>query len=194
MTVEAELKARVRDPEHVRALLAERAVEQRQTYRDRYFDWPSASLDAQGYEVRLRTVDGGTSSQTVLTFKEPPVHTSGSKPEHETGLDQGEPVAALMTALGLVERIAFSKHCHNYRFTEQGREVLATLVHVPELDGTFLEVETLVTDEHDVSAGLEVVRSVLAGLDVVEGDLTTETYTGSVAAQRSTDGPATQQR
>lgn len=184
MTVEAELKARVADPDTVRARLQERADEQVQTYRDRYFDWPSGRLDGQGYEVRLRVVDTDTTRTTLLTFKEPAVHASGSKPEHETTLADGEPVAALVGALGLVQRIAFEKHCRNYRFTEHGRELLATLVHVPELNGTFLEVETIVPNEAEVSAGLDAVRAVLDSLGLGDDDLTTEQYTDAVAAQR----------
>ncbi|SDX65862.1 adenylate cyclase, class 2 [Saccharopolyspora shandongensis] len=185
MAVEAELKARVSDPETIRARLRERAEEQVQTYRDRYFDWPSGSLDRQGYEVRVRVVETAATTTSVLTFKEPPVHDSGSKPEHETTLADAEPVAALLATLGLVEHIAFEKHCRNFRLTEHGRDVLATLVHVPELDGTFIEVETIVPDATDVAAGLDAVRAVLDSLGITNDDLTTETYTDAVAARRS---------
>ncbi|MGI8311600.1 class IV adenylate cyclase [Saccharopolyspora hattusasensis] len=184
MAVEAELKARVSDPETVRERLRQRAEEQVQTYRDRYFDWPSGSLDGQGYEVRLRVAETATTSTTLLTFKEPPVHYSGSKPENETTLADAEPVAALLATLGLVEYIAFEKHCRNFRFTERGRDVLATLVHVPELDGTFIEVETIVADETDITAGLDAVRAVLDSLGITNDDLTTEKYTDAVAARR----------
>lgn len=184
MAVEAELKAHVRNPDQVRELLARRAPEQLQTYHDRYFDWPSGSLSQQGYEVRLRVVKTDTTSKTILTFKEPAVHGSGAKPEHETTVTDGEPVAALLATLGLVERIAFAKHCRNYQFSEQGRDLLATLVHVPELDGTFLEVETIVSDSTEVPAGLEAVRAVLASLGITDDDVTTEQYTEAVAARR----------
>lgn len=189
MAVEAELKARVGDPDEVRERLRERADERVQIYRDRYFDWPSGSLDGQGYEVRLRSIDTDSVTTTVLTFKEPPVHAGGSKPEHETELADGEPVAALLATLGLVERIAFEKRCRNFPFTEQGRDMLATLVHVPELNGTFLEVETIVPDETEVAAGLDAVRAVLGSLGITDGDLTTEKYTDAVAARRESARP-----
>lgn len=185
MAVEAELKARVRDPQRVRALLGRRADEQVQIYRDRYFDWPSGTLAGQGHEVRLRTVETGTQVGTVFTFKEPAVHASGSKPEHETVLGDAEPVAALLATLGLVERIAFDKHCRNYRFRHYGRDLLATLVEVPELDGTFLEVETIVAHATDVPAGLNAVRAVLTSLGITDDDLTTEQYTEAVSARRA---------
>jgi adenylate cyclase class 2 len=79
--------------------------------------------------------------------------------------------------------IAFEKRCRNYQFTASGRRMLATLVRVPEIDGTFLEVETLV-DEDDVRSALDDVRDVLAELGIAEEDLTTELYTDAVAARR----------
>lgn len=59
----------------------------------------------------------------------------------------------------------------------------ATLVRVPEIDGTFLEVETIV-DEDAVSAALDDIRAVLAELGIGSEDLTRELYTDAVAAQR----------
>lgn len=61
--------------------------------------------------------------------------------------------------------------------------MLATLVRVPEIDGMFLEVETLV-DEDDVTTALNDIHSVLTELGIGPEDLTRETYTGAVAARR----------
>jgi adenylate cyclase class 2 len=79
--------------------------------------------------------------------------------------------------------IAFEKRCRNYDFEAHGRKMLATLVRVPEIDGTFLEVETLV-EEDDLASALNDIHAVLTGLGVSPKDLTRETYTGAVAAQR----------
>ncbi|MDH6579036.1 adenylate cyclase class IV [Kitasatospora sp. MAP5-34] len=62
--------------------------------------------------------------------------------------------------------------------------MLATLVRVPEIDGTFLELETLVEEEADVPAALEAVRGVLHRLGIEDDDLTNELYTDAVAAAR----------
>ncbi len=80
--------------------------------------------------------------------------------------------------------IAFKKQCRSYNFTAAGRQMLATLVRVPGIDGHFLEVETI-TDEDQVHAALDDVRAVLAELGLDEGDLTTELYTDAVAARRA---------
>jgi adenylate cyclase, class 2 len=185
VSVEAELKARLRDPDHVRHQLAELADAENSVYADRYFDFPDHRLTTAGFEVRLRTVtDDNGNARSLLTFKEPAVDAaSGSKPEHETAMDDPNVVATLVSALGLVELIAFEKRCTNFRFTAHGRDLLATVVEVPELDGeTFVEVETLTAD--DVDAALDVVRRVLDELGVTDEELTMETYTDAVAARR----------
>jgi adenylate cyclase, class 2 len=89
-----------------------------------------------------------------------------------------------LTALGLVHLVAFTKHCVNYRFTARGREMLATVVTVPEIDGTFLELETM-SGEHELTAALADVRSVLGELGIGEGALTTELYTDAVMRARA---------
>lgn len=186
MGVEAELTAVLRDPDRVRAELAQRAEAEPSTYADTYYDRPDHSMDAEGYELRVRTITTGDTRRVVLTYKQPPVQDGqGSKPEHETTVADREVLHTLFTGLGLVVLIAFEKHCTNYRFTEQGRELLATVVRIPELGGQqFIEVETI-TGPDDVPAALSVVRGVLAGLGVTDADLSTTSYTGRVAARRA---------
>ncbi len=48
----------------------------------------------------------------------------------------------MLGGLGYVETLAFEKRCRNYAFAAYGRPMLATLVRVPEIDGTYVEVET----------------------------------------------------
>ncbi|MFE7277928.1 class IV adenylate cyclase [Streptomyces sp. NPDC057623] len=182
--IEAELKARVHAPEAVMRQLDERATARVEVYRDTYYDRPDGSLEKAGEELRVRTVHGADVTRTVLTYKGAAVdEASGSKPEHETRVEDAEQAHAILRGLGHVVLIAFEKRCRNYDFTARGRRMLATLVRVPEIDGTFLEVETLV-DEDEVPAALDDIRAVLAELGIVAEDLTRETYTGAVAAQR----------
>ncbi|MEU2300562.1 class IV adenylate cyclase [Streptomyces antibioticus] len=183
--IEAELKARVHAPEAVMRLLDERAQARVEVYRDTYYDRPDGSLEKTGEELRVRTVHGADGTRTVLTYKGAAVdEESDSKPEHETVVEDADQAHAILRGLGHVEVIAFEKRCRNYDFTARGRQLLATLVRVPELNGTFLEVETLV-DEDDVTAALDDIRAVLADLGIGAEDLTRETYTGAVTAQRS---------
>ncbi|MFE0509754.1 class IV adenylate cyclase [Streptomyces sp. NPDC058964] len=183
--VEAELKARVQSPESVARHLDERATARVEVYQDTYYDRPDGSLEKADQELRVRTVHSANGTRTLLTFKDAAVDDdSGSKPEHETRVEDAATTHAILRGLGYIEVIAFEKRCRNYEFEALGRRMLATLVRVPEIDGTFLEVETLVVSVDEVTLALEDIRSVLAEVGIGPEDLTRETYTGAVATQR----------
>ena len=83
--IEAELKARVHDPDTLRARLRRLAGEELSVYRDTYYDRPGRELTAQGRELRVRVMETGGVRRAVLTYKEPAADAaSGSKLEHET--------------------------------------------------------------------------------------------------------------
>lgn len=185
MIIEAELKARVADPPALSAALGRRARGEPSTYRDVYYDAPDGSLSASGRELRVRVVEMGAHSKTILTFKEPAADmASQSKPEHETVVASASVVDVIFSALGLEHLVAFEKRCVNYRFTARGRDMLATVVTVPEISGTFIELETM-AHEQDLSAALADVRDVLRELAITDDDVTTETYTDAVMRARA---------
>ncbi len=182
--IEAELKARVRSPEDVTRRLDALSEARVEVYRDTYYDRPDRSLEEAGEELRVRTVQGVGGARTVLTFKGAAIDAgSGSKPEDETQVEDSGAAHAILRGLGYVEYLTFEKRCRNYEFEACGRRMLATLVRVPELDGTFLEIETLV-EESDVAPALDSIRAVLAELGIEAEDLTRELYTDAVAARR----------
>ena len=183
--IEAELKARVTDPEALSQALARLASGEPSTYRDVYYDYPAGNLTASGRELRVRVVETAGTGRTILTFKEPAAdEASQSKPEHETTAASAGVLDVVLSALGLVHMVAFEKHCVNYRFTAKGRDMLATLVTVPEISGTFIELETM-ADEDDLSAALADVRAVLSDLRISDDALTTDTYTDAVMRARA---------
>lgn len=57
--------------------------------------------------------------------------------------------------------------------------MLATVVTVPQIDGTFIELETIVP-QREVKAALRDIRAVLHELGITDEDLTTEQYTDAV--------------
>ena len=185
MAIEAELKARVTDPATVLRALAAMAPGTSAIYRDQYFDSADGSFTASGRELRIRTVDSAEAVRHILTFKAPAVDAeSGSKPEYETVVADPEATAAILLALGYRALVSFSKHCANHRIRRAGRDMLATVVTVPEIDGTFLEVETLTDDAGDVPAALAAVRAVMAEVGIASEDFTTELYTDAVLHPR----------
>ena len=182
--IEAELKAHVREPAAVRERLLMLAAGYNSIYHDTYYDWPTRGLSTDGRELRLRLIEASGESRALLTYKEPAIDpASGSKPEYETYVEDSSAVDVMLRGLGLKRIVAFEKRCTNYRFTASGRDMLATVVEVPELDGTFIELETM-TSEGDAAAALADVRALLAQLGIIEDDLTSELYTDAVMRAR----------
>jgi adenylate cyclase, class 2 len=182
--IEAELKARVTDPKALTARLGRLAAGESSIYRDTYYDHPDRDLTAEGRELRIRVMDTGGVRRAVLTYKEPAADAaSGSKPEHETKIADAHVADVILRAVGLEHLVSFEKHCANYRFTARGRDMLATVVTVPEIGGTFIELETIVA-EREMSAALEDVRDALHELGIADEDLTTEQYTDAVLRSR----------
>jgi adenylate cyclase, class 2 len=182
--IEAELKARVGDPQALHQQLHRLAPGEQSVYRDTYYDRPGRDLTPSGRELRLRTVETDGRQRSLLTYKEPAVDSaSGSKPEYETEVADPGAVDVLLRGVGFEHLVSFQKHCTNYRFHAEGRDLVATVVTVPELDGTFLELETM-ADATDTAAALADIRTVLMRLGIADDDLTTEQYTDTVLAQR----------
>ncbi|MFJ8746839.1 class IV adenylate cyclase [Embleya sp. NPDC127516] len=183
--IEAELKARVRDPEHVLDALEKLAAGRPEVYQDTYYDDPERTLTAGDRELRIRTVHGAETI-SMMTYKGARVdEASGSKPEHETRVEDAAAAHAVLRGLGYTPTIEFEKRCRNYDLERDGHRLLATLVRVPELDETFIEIETLVEADHQVADVLATVRDVLESLGIGDDALTTELYTDAVAARRS---------
>ncbi|MFJ8039277.1 class IV adenylate cyclase [Kitasatospora sp. NPDC096147] len=185
MSVEVELKAVVREPAAVAARLEGMCGPGREEiYRDTYYDGQGEELGRGDRELRVRTVVGSGGVRTVLTYKGPRLDgASEAKPEYETEVADAKAVDAIVRGLGYRPVIRFEKHCRNYALRESGWDLLATLVRVPELNGTFIEIEAVVA-EGEVASALGAVRSALAGLGIHVGDLTTELYTEAVAKAR----------
>jgi adenylate cyclase class 2 len=182
--IEAELKARLTDPAETARRLERLAPGRDEIYHDTYYDFPDQRLDHADHEVRVRTITGDH-ARSLLTFKTARVdEVSESKPEYETEITDPGAVRALLRGLGLVPLIAFEKHCRNHNITARGRDMLATMAHVPEIAGTFLELEAL-AEEHELDAALADIRSTLDDLGISATDLTTDTYTAAVRATMS---------
>ncbi len=154
-------------------------------YHDVYFDQPDELLTKSDRELRLRTIVGDRGSKHVLTFKDATVDPeTGSKPEHETVIEDRDAAESIIVRLGYRPRIAFTKDCENYTFTMAGRQMIATVVMVPEIDGVFLELETQVSGQDELPHALADLRDALADLGVGDDQLTTELYTTAVADSR----------
>ncbi|MGK5533708.1 VOC family protein [Streptomyces sp. URMC 129] len=177
--VETELKARVRRPEEVTARLNALADARVEVYRDAYFDTAAGALDNRGETLRIRTVRGAGGTRSSLTFT-----CAASKRRHETPVADPEATSSVLAGLGYRPVLTFERHCGTYTFTTQGRPTRATLVHIPETGGHFLEVETLAEEATDARTTRGHVRRVLTTLGITDADVTRELYRESVTAYR----------
>ncbi len=118
--IEAELKACVQTPDETLRRLDERAVGRAEVYQDTYYDTVGEELGSRDEELRVRTVHSAGETRTVLTYKGAPVdEASGSKPEHETRVEDAQAVHAMLRGLGYVPTVVLEKRCRNYAFEAQ---------------------------------------------------------------------------
>lgn len=187
MSIEAEVKARVQYPDQVRQHLAQWVDAEIATYSDTYFH-RGPELAEDDRELRVREVRTDDNTINLLTYKGATVDAdSGSKGEWETSIADAETMRTILVRLGFEVYVALTKDCTNYRFDRDGRSILATIVRVPEIDDTFIEVETT-AEESELDAALAAVRDVLRELGIGPADETRETYTGAVLAAREGTG------
>ncbi|WP_018349830.1 class IV adenylate cyclase [Longispora albida] len=190
MPIEVERTAIVHDVQHVRTRLSAYTSGSVSTYRDVYYDWPDRALERDGRrELRLRDiVEADGARRTLLTYKGSA--TDGAvMPEFETEVADPDMMDMILAGLGLGHTIAYQKLCENFRFDVAGRSILATVVRVPELEPTFIEVETIVgSPGEDVPEALAAVDRVLADLGIPPADFTTEFYIDLVTAERHRAG------
>ncbi|MFI6494874.1 CYTH domain-containing protein [Streptomyces sp. NPDC050564] len=82
--------------------------------QDTYYDDLAGILEKRDQELRVRTVHGPNGMRTVLTFKDTTVDaSSGSKPEHETRVEDSQEAHSIPQSLGYIPAIAFEKRCRN---------------------------------------------------------------------------------
>lgn len=151
--VEAEVKARVDDPEAARERLIEHGAEHEATLEqtDVYFDHPSRSFADTDEALRVREEDG----RAVLTYKGPKLDASTkSRREVETEVDDAAGTRELLEALGFAPQPEVSKTREVFALGD----VTATLDRVDGL-GAFVELERVVDRDE-----LDAAREQLLGL------------------------------
>ena len=132
MAVEAELKALVRNPDRIHSALSRRAVGKYSTYSDRYFDYPDRAWNRCGNGA-VRCSPSKNQPWIQPADRNPSMRRPSRMPK----------CWSCSPHWGVEQIVAFEKRCVNYRFTAQGRDLIATVVTVPELAGqTFIELET----------------------------------------------------
>jgi adenylate cyclase class 2 len=134
------------------------------------FDLSDGSLHRTGCGLRIRStiVLEGRGAGSTLTFKGP--RTPGPfkcREEIETGISDAGAAAALLHALGYVERVIFEKRRESWRLD-------ACLIELDELPrlGLFVEIEG--PDE-------AAIREAMTALDLANAESISESYVSMVA-------------
>lgn len=132
---ETEVKFYVLDQQRIITRLQElkaRLIQERVHERNIRFDWPDASLKAQGRVLRLRQ-----DTQARLTYKGPSTHAQGvmSRREIEFSVESFESAWDFLGALGYHKLLLYEK----YRATYELHDVHVMLDELPY--GDFLEIE-----------------------------------------------------
>ena len=191
---EVELKLRA-DHERVRAALADRGATEagRVEQVDTYYDAPHRDFAETDEALRIRreTVDGGGRTEARVTYKGPLVEAaSKTREEHETGVDDGETMAAVLESLGFSPAATVEKSRERFRL--DGYAV--TLDDVAGL-GEFVEVERE-APESDLEAVREGAAEVLRSLGLDPDEQVRTSYLGLLLSgadgANSPDGDAQQ--
>ena len=173
--------------ERLREAGAERVAAVRQ--RDTYYDAPHREFAETDEALRIRRetplTDGDESpsgsdpdAATAVTYKGPLLEeASKTRAEHETGVDDGEALAAVLSGLGFEPAATVEKRREFWAY--DGFTV--TLDAVSGLD-EYVEIERGVESEGEVDATREAAVAALDRLDLDAADQVRTSYLGLLLA------------
>ena len=173
--------------ERLREAGAERVAAVRQ--RDTYYDAPHREFAETDEALRIRRetplTDGDESpsgsdpdAATAVTYKGPLLEeASKTRAEHETGVDDGEALAAVLSGLGFEPAATVEKRRDFWAY--DGFTV--TLDAVSGLD-EYVEIERGVESEGEVDATREAAVAALDRLDLDAADQVRTSYLGLLLA------------
>ena len=172
--------------ERLREVGAERVAAKRQ--RDTYYDAPHRDFAETDEALRIRreapAADEGASPEeapdpgATVTYKGPLLDAaSKTRAEHETGVDDGEALAAVLSGLGFEPAATVEKRREFWSY--DGFTV--TLDAVTGLD-EYVEIEREVETEGEVDAAREAAVEALDRLGLDAGDQVRTSYLGLLLA------------
>ena len=181
--------------ERLREVGAERVAAQRQ--RDTYYDAPHREFAETDEALRIRretplsdgggsaegdgAADGDADQAATVTYKGPLLDdASKTRTEHETGVDDGEALAAVLSGLGFEPAATVEKRREFWSY--DGFTV--TLDAVAGLD-EYVEIEREVAEEREVDATRDAAVEALDRLGLDADDQVRTSYLGLLLAAES---------
>jgi adenylate cyclase class 2 len=185
--IEAELKFVVTDADGLRDCLDQYGPQRDLRYQDQYFTHDVLQFKKQDAEFRLRAItEAHRLQRTVMTYKGGIIdEATQSKSEYEAEIRDQREMRILLESMGFRCYIEFTKVCQDYRFSVEGHDIGATIVSLEEVDGTWIEIESIV-DESALRAELEWLEHFSTTLGLAADDRTTARYEDAVASARGT--------
>ena len=182
---EVELKAKIENLDELLSILTEISVNPKnKKYEDTYFN-NETDMVAQERELRVRLIETNGSNKVLLTYKDPPFDdASKSKPEIEVNVSDQKKIVEILLNLGFKIDIQFQKICTIYNFNWNQYDIELTVARVPELNASFVEIETMVSNKNNTAEAFEVLHSLLSHLKIPLSDITNEYYTDAVRNSR----------
>ena len=188
---EVELKAIVRNKsatiEQIEELCDETGL--KLVYDDVYLDKEN-TLTVADKELRLRNKTNRDSGESrfFLTFKDSPFdEKSKSKPEFETEITDFNTAIAIFKKLGYSISMRYTKECLIYNLTYRDIKLEVSIVELPELKNTFIEVETQTETEKDTKLLFKILHEFLNQIGISQADLTSQYYVDAIKEKREQD-------
>ena len=173
--VPADLEA-VRTRLEARDGTRERAIVQ----EDTYYDAPHRSFVETDEALRIRRESNpeAGSDETRITYKGPLLdEQSKSREEHETAVEDGETMNAVLTNLGFEPAATVRKERERFALENGEYDYTITLDSVDGV-GEYVEVETEVETEADLESAREGAYDVLERLELDPDDQLRTSYLG----------------
>ncbi|WP_416440716.1 class IV adenylate cyclase [Leeuwenhoekiella sp. A16] len=158
-------------------------------YDDVYLDKEN-TLTTVDKELRLRNKTNRDSGESrfFLTFKDSPFdEKSKSKPEFETEIADFNTGIAIFQKLGYSISMRYTKECLIYNLTYQDIKLEVSIVKLPELENTFIEVETQTETEKDIKSRFKILHEFLNQIGIAQIDITSQYYVDAIKEKREQD-------
>ncbi len=155
-------------------------------YDDLYFDKDN-ELNARDCELRIRKKTFPQSGKITnwLTLKEAPFdQKTRSKPEFESEIADFDQTKAIFEGLGYTLKIRYAKNCQFFYATYKEIELEISVVELPELTGTFIEIETQTDNLSETEGFFRILYEFLEEIGMNENDLTGLQYQNMVKESR----------
>jgi adenylate cyclase class 2 len=177
--IEVEIKAKIKDPEHIRNLFAKNKGVYKLSliHEDTYYNMPKGLRDFKQTDEALRIrksvefkKDNKANNSTTnyfITYKGKKVdNTTKTREEIEIQISEIEGMKNLLSILGFREVFTVVKERDLYDFKFYDKKIEALIDYVPILEQHFIEVELLTESLDNVEQNQEILFSFLNSFEI----------------------------